>query len=212
MWRAMETKATSVAFMLAEAQETRRQWEALTDPTRRVAVAADLETAAPLSRQGDHPLEVGRASERPCRRAGLGVLAAQRGLGAGHPRRCGSPGRTRSSVQGRESACPAHLGRARARGQQALGLTPDTVHEDIPGQVQRIHETARQIQAKIDDFASTREPAEEPDATDLGPAWNIQAACQRDAILQPPKHDIVPASKILERSHERQADLEPELE
>lgn len=99
-----------------------------------------------------------------------------------------------------------------AHGQQALGLTPATVHEDIPGQVQRIRETARQIQAKIDDFASTREPAEEPDATDLGPAWNVQAGRQRDAILQPPKPDVVPASQILERAPARQADLEPELE
>lgn len=71
-----------------------------------------------------------------------------------------------------------------AQGQQALGLTPDTVHEDIPGQVQRIREAARQIQAKIDDFASTREPAEEPDATDLSPAWNVQATRQREPAPQ----------------------------
>jgi hypothetical protein len=43
-------------------------------------------------------------------------------------------------------------------------------------------------------------------------AWNVQASRQRDAILQPPKPDVVPASKVLERSHDRQADLEPELE
>jgi hypothetical protein len=99
-----------------------------------------------------------------------------------------------------------------ARGQQALGLTPDMVHDDITEEVLRIRETARQIQAKVDDLASIREPAEEPEATDLGPAWNVQATRQRDSILQPPKADIVPASRVLELEHDRQADPEPELE
>jgi hypothetical protein len=43
MWRAMEAKATRVADTLATAQDTRRQWEALTEPTRRAAIAGDLE-------------------------------------------------------------------------------------------------------------------------------------------------------------------------
>jgi hypothetical protein len=97
-----------------------------------------------------------------------------------------------------------------SHGQQALGLTPDTVHDDIPEQVLRIRETARHIQAKVDDLASIREPAEEPDATDLGPAWNVQASRKRDAILQPPKPDVVPASEVLQQSQRRQAAIEPE--
>lgn len=99
-----------------------------------------------------------------------------------------------------------------AAGQRALGLTPETLHEEVPEQVARIRETARQVQAKIDDYASTREPAEEPDTAEPGPAWNVQARRRRDAILQPPKPDIVPASQILERAHDRQADIEPGLE
>ena len=39
----MHAKADSVAETLAAAQETRRQWAALTEPTRRMALAADLE-------------------------------------------------------------------------------------------------------------------------------------------------------------------------
>jgi hypothetical protein len=99
-----------------------------------------------------------------------------------------------------------------AHGQQALGLTPETARDEIPEQVLRIRETARQAQAKIDDFASTREPTDDHDARDLGPAWNIEANRDRDAILQPPKPDVVPASKILERAEARQAAMEPELE
>jgi len=42
-WHAMHDQATTLAGQLAEAQETRRQWAALTEPTRRMALAADLE-------------------------------------------------------------------------------------------------------------------------------------------------------------------------
>ena len=45
---------------------------------------------------------------------------------------------------------------------QALGLTLETVHEEIADQVTRIREAARQAQAKIDGFANIREPAEDP--------------------------------------------------
>jgi hypothetical protein len=43
MWQSMRSKATRVADLLAETHETRLQWEALTEPTRRMAKAADLE-------------------------------------------------------------------------------------------------------------------------------------------------------------------------
>ena len=43
MWQAMHDKATRIADVLATAQETRRQWDALTESTRCAAIAADLE-------------------------------------------------------------------------------------------------------------------------------------------------------------------------
>src|SRR5205823_990557 len=43
IWRALEVKAAREAEMFAATQETRRQWEAVTQATRRTAVAADLE-------------------------------------------------------------------------------------------------------------------------------------------------------------------------
>jgi hypothetical protein len=39
----MHTKATEVGVTLASAQETRRQWANLTEPTRSAALAADAE-------------------------------------------------------------------------------------------------------------------------------------------------------------------------
>ena len=43
IWRALEAKAATEAGIFAAAQETRRQWETVTEPTRRIAIAADLE-------------------------------------------------------------------------------------------------------------------------------------------------------------------------
>ena len=60
MWRAMEAKATRIASILAGAQDTRRQWEALTEPTRQMAIAADLELRR---RHPDTPLEPLRSAE-----------------------------------------------------------------------------------------------------------------------------------------------------
>ncbi|HUZ50910.1 MAG TPA: MobF family relaxase, partial [Streptosporangiaceae bacterium] len=42
-WQALEAKAAREADMFAAAQDTRRHWEALTETTRRIAIAADLE-------------------------------------------------------------------------------------------------------------------------------------------------------------------------
>ena len=43
IWRALEAKAAQETAMFAAAQDTRRQWEAVTETTRRIAIAADIE-------------------------------------------------------------------------------------------------------------------------------------------------------------------------
>jgi hypothetical protein len=212
MWRAMETKATNVAVMLGEAQETRGQWEALTEPTRRIAVSADLElrrrypdrVLAPLRSAEPASAVLGQPTPTAMPRSEVwvqGTLDGAAHLAEGDP--VLAEGSQHSSLTQAERE---------SHGQQALGLTPDTVHDDIPEEVLRIRETARQIQAKVDDLASICEPAEEPEAADLGPAWNVQGTRQRDAILQPPKADVVPASRVLEREPDLQAGMELELE
>jgi len=184
MWQAMETKATNLVGMLAETQETRRQWEALTEPTGGVTDRS-APTAQPRSE----------------------VWVQQTLDGAAHLAEAepGTPTAPRQEAPLTQTQRDAH-------GQQALGLTLETAREEIPAQVLRIRETAQQIQAKIDGFASTREPADDHDAMDLGPAWNVKASRDRDAILQPPKPDVIPAIKILERAQQRQAAMEPERE
>jgi len=43
IWRALEAKASKEAAMFTAAQDTRQQWEAVTETTRRIAIAADIE-------------------------------------------------------------------------------------------------------------------------------------------------------------------------
>jgi hypothetical protein len=95
-------------------------------------------------------------------------------------------------------------------GQHALGLIPSAVHDDVPEQVQRIRENARRIQDQIDMLRSTPEFAEDDDAEYLGTAWGDLHHRDRDAILQPPKPEIVPSRAVLQRARERQAAREPE--
>ena len=179
MWRAMEAKATSIAATLAEAQETRRQWEALTEPTRRTAIAADLE----LRRR--------------------------------HPATTIEPLTSAEPADGTPTAMPRNdptlaPAQREARGHRALGLTAQTVLDPVPGQIHRIRENARKAQAEIDRLRSTPQFAEDDDSIYIGPAWGNLAPRDRDAILQPPKPDIIPARAVLQRAQERQAAREPE--
>jgi conjugative relaxase-like TrwC/TraI family protein len=180
MWRAMQAKATTVTDLLAEAQETRRQWEVLTEPTRRIAVAADLELRR---RHPDADLDLLTSAE-----PGGGIPAGQK-------------------PQPSEAAWAPQRD---VLGHAALGLTPDTVNDAIPVQLDRIRESMRAAQARIDDLRDTRVPSEDPDEMGLGLAWDVLARRERDAILQPPRPQITPASEIIRRAHERTAAREPE--
>ena len=188
-------------------QETRRQWEALTEPTRRVAVAADIELRR---RHPDMNLEPLKSAEPP------GIVLRRRisvpGTRPGVRRRW----MTRRAVLPRQADRPeARNGRLlaeqrEAASQEALGLTPETVHEEIPEQVLRIRENVRLAQARIDDLRNTRVPSEDHEGEDLGRAWDVLARRDRDAIVQPPKPDVVPAREILQRARDRIAEQEAE--
>jgi hypothetical protein len=209
MWRAMGTKAAEVAESLAEAHETRRQWEVFTEPTRRVAIAADLELRR---RYPGIPLKPLRSAEPEGIKAGSAgcgrpppqpakEMAVQLTLdGAEHlPETAAEPDREDESSRRRE-----------VRGQQALGLTPEAVHDEIPEQIARIRENARIAQERIDEFRGVAQFAEHDDSLYLGPGWGDLLRRERDAILQPPKPDIIPASEVIKRAQEREAAREPE--
>jgi len=209
MWRAMEAKATQIAGLLAKAQETRRQWEAFTEPTRRMAIAADLElrrrhpdmTLEPL--RSAEPEHLPRPGPAPAPEPRQEVWVQETLDGTAHLPMEGA------AAAGEGDAEPPAPGRREALGQQALGLTPSAVHDEVPDQVHRIRENARKAQAEIDRLRSTPRYAEDDDVY-LGAAWGSLIRRDRDAILRPPKPDIVPASGILQRAGHREADMEPE--
>ena len=211
MWRAMEVKASRVADMLAETQEARRQWEALTEPTRRIAVAADLElrrrhpgmkleplkSAEPAGIVGRDPVP-GRPGEQAWVQETL--------FGGAH-----LPEHDTEATAAPPDEKPVFtVAQREVAGQQALGLTPTTVHEKVPEQVHKIRENARKAQEEIDRLRGIPQFAEDDDAAYLGPAWGNLARRDRDAIVQPPKPDMVPASAILKHAKERRAAREAE--
>ena len=66
----------------------------------------------------------------------------------------------------------------------------------------------REFADKLAERQSLRTPAEDPDYEDLGPAFPAWTGTARDAILQPPKPQIQPSLRILERATGRNLDLE----
>src|SRR5690242_2003551 len=164
----------------------------MTEPTRRLARAADIE----LKRRG--------------------VLNRDDVLKSAEPGGFTHPGQREAAeiwVQPRldgtiELPCePAPLTPAarEERSLQVLGLTPGCDHPELPMQVTAIVQYNRERQAEIDERRAMRIPAEEPDEIDLGEAWNVLAERRRDAVIQPPKPPIPAAEPVLERAAERQA-------
>jgi hypothetical protein len=192
-WAAVGQRATLIRGTLAEAHDTRCQWEAMTEPTRRLARAADIE----LKRRGvisrdDHL----RSAEPegfayPDRQPGHQVWVQPRLDGTVELPR--EPERLSAAEQ-----------ETRALG--ILGLTPGHDQPELPLQVTEIAQYNHKRQAEIDERRSMRIPAEEPDEMDLGEAWNVLAERRRDAVIQPPKPPTPAADAVLERAAEREAE------
>jgi len=196
IWRALEAKAAQEADMFAAVQDTRREWEAVTEATRRIAIAADTE----LRRR--HPgMRIEPLRPHPSEAADI--------VNAGHDRPIRDDTLIQDTFDGRPTLAE-HNGPAtshdelsarrqrEAAGQLVLGLTPETASDQIPGQVLRIRENARIAQAKLDDLAHTPLPGTAEHDLSPGPAWPVIVGPDRDAVLQPPKPDVVPSARVLE--------------
>ena len=66
----------------------------------------------------------------------------------------------------------------------------------------------RRFAARLADRQSLMIPAEDPDYGDLGQAFPTWTGSSREAILQPPKPQIRPPARVLERAADREADIE----
>ena len=192
-WTALGRRAGLAREKLAEAHDTRCQWEAMTEPTRRLARAADIE----LKRRGVlDPDDVLKSAEPEGFKHHEHNNAAEVWV---QPRLDG----TVELPHEPEPLAPA--GREQ-RAMEVLGLTFAGDQAELPAQVSEIAEYNRKRQAEIDERRTMRIPSEEPDQMDIGDAWNVLAERRRDAVIQPPKPPIPAAEAVLERAAEREAE------
>jgi hypothetical protein len=207
IWHAMHTRATSLAEELASAQETRRQWAALTEPTRRMALAADLELRrrhpdaklAPLAGTADAgPITADRLQTHAWVRQ---VIAADPATPSTQSERQKSANKPKRDVSARH-----------ANFRQQLDRSGLAISEDAAEHLASIIYNARRAQEQIDYLRDQPQFASDDDMIYLGNAWDLQARHERDAIIQPPKPEIAPAGAVLQRSSARttQAEAEPE--
>jgi hypothetical protein len=86
-----------------------------------------------------------------------------------------------------------------------------TLGEEIQEMGQWIRDLAAQRRAFADRLAERQSltiPAIDPDYEDLGPAFPTWTASRQDAILQPPKPEIQPSPRVLERAIDHDLDME----
>ena len=151
-WTALGKRAVQVREILTEAHDTRGQWEVMTEPTRRMARAADVEH----KRRGVFGHEDTLRSAEP-----EGFKYPARGKTAEvwvQPRLDGGIDLPREPEP--EPLAPAER---EERTLEVLGLTLGCDQAKLPLQITEIAEYNRNRQAEIDERRSMRIPAEEPD-------------------------------------------------
>jgi conjugative relaxase-like TrwC/TraI family protein len=193
-WAALGQRAILIQGKLAEAHDTRCQWEAMTETTRRLARAADIE----LKRRGVFSRDDHLWSAEP-----EGFIYPQRE----QSRQVWIQPRLDGSIELPRKPEPLSPAERERQALEVLGLIPGHKQTELPLQVSQIAEYNRKRQAEIDQRRTMRIPAEEPDEMDLGDAWSILAERRRDAVIQPPKPSIPAADAVLERAAEREAEV-----
>jgi hypothetical protein len=89
-----------------------------------------------------------------------------------------------------------------------LTLTPARSHGEIDQWIKDLAAGHRTFVGKLADRQSQTIPSEDPDYGDLGPAFPAWISLGRESILQPPKPEIPPSPRILERAINREGDWE----
>ena len=86
-----------------------------------------------------------------------------------------------------------------------------TAEEEIGGAVHWVKNLAAEHQTFVDKLAERQSmtiPSEDPDYGDVGQAFPAWTGRGKDAILQPPKPEIRPSARVLERATDRDRDVE----
>jgi hypothetical protein len=86
-----------------------------------------------------------------------------------------------------------------------------TAEEEIGGVVHWVKNLAAEHQTFVDNLAERQSmtiPSEDPDYGGVGQAFPAWPGRGKDAILQPPKPEIRPSARVLERAADRDRDVE----
>ena len=89
-----------------------------------------------------------------------------------------------------------------------LTLTPDALPGEMDQWITDLAAGHRTFAGKLADRQSQAIPSEDPDYGDLGRAFPAWTGPGREPVLQPPKPEIPPSPRILERAVDRDADWE----
>ena len=89
-----------------------------------------------------------------------------------------------------------------------LTLTPDAPPAEMDQQLTDLTAGHRTFAGKLADRQSQMIPSEDPDYSDLGPAFPAWTSPGREPILQPPKPEIPPFPQVLQKVMEADADWE----
>ena len=89
-----------------------------------------------------------------------------------------------------------------------LTLTPDQPPGETGQWIKDLAAGHRTFGGKLADRQSQTVPSDDPDYADLGPAFPARPSPPREPILQPPKPEIPPSPRILERAMHRDTDWE----
>jgi hypothetical protein len=91
---------------------------------------------------------------------------------------------------------------------EKLTLVPDQRIDQMAAWIRDLAAQRQAFREKIEERQGLMVPSEDPDWGDLGEAFPAWQALGRDAILQPPRPQIMPSAKILQLAQEH--DTEPE--
>jgi hypothetical protein len=90
----------------------------------------------------------------------------------------------------------------------SAATAPETDLDQIARLISELAARHHEFADKLAQRQSLRIPAEDPDYENHGPAFPAWPALHRDAILQPPKPQMQPSGRILQRSADRDRDME----
>lgn len=192
IWAAAKAKAYEAMSAYEKADLARKEWARVTEATRRAALAADLELRRRHPERMREPLRSAEPDSTLARAQARGEPAVQETL-PGMPEHGREPDITTRRQED-------------ARMLAALGLTPETAADPVPGHVRRVAEHARATEEFLAELRSMPEPSANADEMSPGEAWAVAAGRQRDSVLQPPE-PLVPVAPQITQPH-AEAELE----